>query len=100
MALLAHVDGLNPPTSKLDAVAAFIFLLLLASSNCFVADAEGLENIDEDLIKALFSTWFLWNLEENFIRDAVAVSSSDGGRSRMPIPIFLEAASSSATLFF
>lgn len=59
MVLLAHDDGLNPPTSKLDAVAAFIFLLLPSSSNRLLLDTDDPEKIEEALINARFSSRFL-----------------------------------------
>ena len=102
-ALCDHDDGLNPPTNRLEAVAAWIFLLLASSSSLFAPDAEDPDEpgkIEAALISARLSFLFLSNLEENFVRAAVTVSSSDTGSSLMPRPFFLEATSSSAILFF
>ncbi|KAK2971522.1 hypothetical protein RJ640_017891 [Escallonia rubra] len=92
-------DGLNPPTSRFDAVAAFIFLLLASSSILLVlVDDPG--KMEAVLINARFSALFLSCLGANLTSAAAVASSSDAGSSRMPSPIFLAAASSSATLFF
>ena len=98
-----HDDGLNPPVSKLEAAEALIFLLLDSSSKRFLLDMEepdDLEKIESALINARLSFLFLSNLEENFTWAAAAASSSVVGSKRMPRPIFLEMAASSATLFF
>lgn len=97
-----HDDGLNPPVSMLDAAAALIFRLLDSSSSRLLdtEDPDGSENIEAALIKARLSFLFFSNLEENFTRTAAAESSFEAGRIRMLSPIFLEDASSSATLFF
>lgn len=100
--LFDHDDGLKPPTSRLDAAAALIFLLLDSNSNCLLDkdELDGPENIEPALIKARLSFLLLSNLEENFTRAAAATSSLEAGSRRMPRPFFLEAASSSATLLF
>jgi len=87
----------------LDAAAALILLLLDSSPNCLLADVEDPddpEKIEAALINARLSFLFLSNLAENFTWAALATSSSAGGSSRMLRPLFLETASSSATLFF
>ena len=94
---------MNPPVSKLEAAAAQIFLLLDSSSSLFlltVEDPDDPGNIEAALINARLSFLFLSNLEENLTPAAVEASSSLVGRSRMLRPIFLEADSSSKTLFF
>lgn len=97
-----HADGLNPPTSKLEAAAALIFLLLDSNSNCLleVEEPDCLGNIEEAWIKARLFFLFFSNFDENFTCAAAAVSSLAAGSSLMPRPIFLDADSSSATLFF
>lgn len=97
-----HADGLNPPTSKLEAEAALIFLLFDSNSNCLLEmeepDCPG--NMEEAWIIARLFFLFFSNFEENFTCAAAAASSLAAGSSRMLRPIFLEADSSSATLFF
>lgn len=98
-----HDEGLYTPASKSDAAAALIFLLLDSNSICLLVDMEDpddLGKIGAALINARLSFVFLSNLKENFTWAALAASSSDAGSSRMPRPLFLETASSSATLFF
>lgn len=99
---LDHDDGLNPPTSKFEATLAFIFLLLDSSSKFLLeeGEAEDPEKIEAEWISALLSFRFLSNFGANFTCLAAATSSSEAGSNRIPSPIFLEAASSSATLFF
>ena len=100
--LCDHDDGLNPPLSKLEAADALILLLFDSNSNCFEfeVDADDPEKIEEALISARLSFLFRSNLDENFTCAAAAASSLLVGSSRMPSPIFFEALSSSATLFF
>lgn len=97
-----HDDGLNFPVSMLDAAEALIFLLLDSSSSRLDEEEEpdDCENIEAALINARLSFLFFSNFEENLTREAVTESSLEAGSSRTPRPIFLEAASSSATLFF
>lgn len=83
----------------LDTAPALIFLLLASSSSCFELDIEDPEKIEAALIKARLSFLFFSNLEENLTCAAAQASSLVDGRSRKPRPNFLEAASSSVTLF-
>lgn len=101
--LFDHDDGLNPPVSNSDVMPALIFLLFDSNSKRFLSDMEDPDEpgkIEAAVINARFSFLFLSNLEENFMRAAVAASSSVAGSNRMPSPSFFETDSSSATLFF
>jgi len=95
-----HDDGLKLPARSLEAELAQIFLLFDSSSCFLLSDTDTPEKMDSALINALLSFLFLSNLVANFTLLAVAESSSVAGRSLMPRPLFLEAFSSSATLFF
>lgn len=80
-------------------MAAFIFLLFDSrSTHLALNDDPG--KIEAALINARLSSLFRSNLEANLIRAAAAASSCEAGSRRTLSPIFLEAASSSATLFF
>lgn len=63
-------------------------------------EADNPGNMEPELINARLSFLFFSNLLENFTFAAVAASCSEAGSSRIPRPLFLDAASSSATLFF
>lgn len=96
-------DGLYPPAKRLDAALAEIFLLLDSSSSLLLPDMDETGNpgnMGAALINARLSFLFLSNLLENFTFAAAAASCSEAGSSRIPRPLFLDAASSSATLFF
>lgn len=95
---------MNPPLSRLDAEAADIFLLLDSSSSLLLSGMEeepdAPEKMDPALIRARLSFLFLSNLLENFTFAAAAASCSVDGSSLIPRPLFRQATSSSATLFF